>query len=31
MPLRQPSFWTMKKRGRIFGETGAHDLVRRQS
>lgn len=26
-PVRQVSFWTMKKRARIVGETGAHDLV----
>lgn len=29
MPLRQLSFWAMKKRGRLFGEGAAHDLVRR--
>ncbi|MCG2624336.1 hypothetical protein LVY72_20810 [Arthrobacter sp. I2-34] len=27
-PLRQLSFWKMKDRGRIFGETGAADLLR---
>ena len=26
-PLRQASFWTMKKRARVFGETGAHELL----
>ncbi|HEY6793484.1 MAG TPA: hypothetical protein VI248_02245 [Kineosporiaceae bacterium] len=26
-PLRQLSFWSMKKRGREFGESGAHRLV----
>jgi hypothetical protein len=26
-PLRQASFWMMKRRARIFGETGAHELL----
>src|SRR5690606_17327813 len=28
MPLRQLSFWKMKDRGRRFGETGGHSLLR---
>lgn len=28
MPVRQLSFWTMKDRARVIGETGAHDLLR---
>ena len=28
-PLRQASFWKMKDRARVFGETGGHELVRR--
>jgi hypothetical protein len=28
-PLRQLSFWTMKKRGQTVGESGLHDFLRR--
>jgi hypothetical protein len=26
-PLRQASFWSMKRRARLFGESGAHELL----